>query len=264
MATISNEPTAMSYDPSARFDAGKSSIDGGIFGGGAWADSARAVKPRNPYSRGTDFLGRLEQAEHRDTMQQQQMPYYAQQQQMQMQQQRQMIRSAPSQQQHAYSRFPPQQQQQQQPPKGILKRQPPPPAHAQQQAAGGYRRLANEHIGIVDYTSSRVLKPPGGGSSFTLSDGSSDARFPTGYASQQRSSPATQPPPPPQQQPQHYGYLPDGRAAFGMSSRPREKWEDAHWESGFTTQVRPRRDPNASSVGGGIFGGGAYADQAMW
>ena len=112
----------MSYDPSARFDAGKSSIDGGIFGGGAWADSARAVKPRNPYSRGTDFLGRLEQAEHRDTFQQQQMPYYAQQQQMQMQQQRQMIRSAPSQQQHAYSRFPPQQQQQQQPPKGILKR----------------------------------------------------------------------------------------------------------------------------------------------
>ena len=119
----------------------------------------------------------------------------------------------------------------------------------QQQAAGGYRRLATEHTGIVDYTSSRVLQPPGGGGSFTLTDGSDEpppARNQLGGGARAGSS--------------SYGRAPMGEtrgAAGGMASAP-VGWQEVSAEFNH----HQRRDPNASSMNGGIFGSGAWADEA--
>ena len=141
-----------------------------------------------------------------------------------------------------------QQQQQQQPPRGILKAQyAPPPSAPPQVAAGGFRRVATEHTGIVDYTSSRVLKPPGGGSSFTFGDGSEDAA--------PRYTPPVHGRPAPRTPIMGGG---DGRAAGGMAGQL-YGWQAVNAEAQL---YQPRRDPNVSSISGGIFGGGAWVDEA--
>jgi len=272
-----------------RHDPCRSSVDGGVFGGGAWAGEADYQRGRGGGggSGGGDFLGRLEQAEQRDQQQQQQL-YAAQQQQQMMQRQRQQqmmqqqqyavqqqreqqmqmqqYRQQQQQQMMMMQRQQQQQQQQQQHEQWVMQQQPssgrqprgilkssqrggggggggsaPPPA--ERPAAGGYRRLMTEHgggvnAGVMDYTSSRVLAPPGGASTFSLDDGSGGAgsqlRYPTS------------------QQPGTAGSG-SGRAA----GAPRDQWSltglAPHAQERERVAVRTR-NPNASSIEGGIFG----------
>ena len=263
----------------SRFDPCRSSTDGGIFCGGAYATDAAQQPRASPISAGSRtpspphqlqqqrytvgandaFLSQLEQAEERYAIQQQQQRVLREHhQQMRMAQQR-----AAQQRQHTpleEEEPPPPQQQQQRhqqqraPKKGILKhggRAPmarplgnaPPSPPNERPAAGGYRREpSGGHMGLADYTSSRVLQAPGGASSFILSDGSG-AALPMQNV--------TRPPSPPPSRTAPGGAM--TMAAGGASGRPPHAFMDAAGG-----QLHRRRDPNASSQLGGMFEGSVW------
>jgi len=230
----------------ARFDPCRSGVDGGIFGGGAYANEAGGERARHSSQGGADFLGQLEAAENRDQMrwqqqqQQQQAMLQRQRQQEQRQEQRwqhedqqQMQQQQMQQRQQQQMQQRPQQQMQQQQQQQWQHQQPHPghgsaPTIGDQRAAGGYRRPVTS-IGVMDYTSSRVLAPPGGASSFSLTDGS-----------------VSSPPP---------------SRANGRAQTPQPQWHDqaagssggaAPWDT--RGAARRTRNPNTSSIEGGIFG----------